>query len=180
MFGIEPKFLFSKRNDDETQILSYNLYREILGDSYAPFISSIMTCRRRTESVASAMVCFPQINFINNTEGSAQVIATDSAWRNWKTTLNTMMGMDTMQYYTGITSTDNYIIATYMGMPIIDSLTPGHGSHLHVFDWNGKFLLDVSVKEDLGQVAFDSSRKILYCIESTEGNIIRYDLSMYL
>ena len=51
-----------------------------------------------------------------------------------------------------------------------------HGSSIHVFDWDGKFMYDIKVAEDISDMAYDSSAELMYCMDA-ESRIIRYDLS---
>ena len=52
----------------------------------------------------------------------------------------------------------------------------GPGSSIHILDWNGDFLYDVRVDENIGDIAFDERTQRLYCIDRLEGGVVVYDL----
>ena len=53
---------------------------------------------------------------------------------------------------------------------------PGPGSSIHILDWNGDFLYDVRVDENIGDIAFDERTQRLYCIDRLGGGVVVYDL----
>ena len=48
--------------------------------------------------------------------------------------------------------------------------------HLHVFDWDGNFIYDISLSERLRAIALDESSKTLYGVDTFD-NIYKYDMS---
>ena len=58
----------------------------------------------------------------------------------------------------------------------MDWLTSAVLPHLHIFDWNGNFLYDVSLKENLNAIAFDESNGRLLGADKDD-DIFEYDLS---
>jgi len=49
--------------------------------------------------------------------------------------------------------------------------------HIHVFDWSGSFLYDITVRENVNAMAFDELGGMLYALDRTDNRIYRYDLS---
>ena len=50
------------------------------------------------------------------------------------------------------------------------------GTEIHVFDWTGRFVLNIIVAENIAEITFDEKNKYLYGIDSSNGDIVRYDL----
>ena len=102
-------------------------------------------------------------------------------YRKWKSVLETPKDMksimNSIEYYSTATFSSDYIIAVYPERTMADlAKSSGAAPHIHVFDWDGNFLYDFIVEENVSKIAFVSSQKLLYGLD-TEGRIIRYDLS---
>ena len=95
----------------------------------------------------------------------------------WKEFLNQNMSMNTTQYYVSASSCNDYIFAVYKKQPLDKIMTSKTQSYIHIFDWNGNFIYNVKVEENIGNVAFDDYGNYLYCIENSDGRIIRYDFN---
>ena len=126
--------------------------------------------------VAEAMVFFPQINIFDTKAGLARSFAMNKACRYWKTVVSGMPDMSTVEYYEGIAATEDYIFAACRGVPLGRLDESGPGSSIHILDWNGDFLYDVRVDENIGDIAFDERTQRLYCIDRLEGGVVVYDL----
>ena len=88
-----------------------------------------------------------------------------------------MSSPDTIQYYEGATSTPEYIFATYKDVPLSRLNERGQGTFVHVFDWEGNFIYNIEVSENIDNIAYDARTGHLYCHEKTEDRIVRYDMS---
>ena len=151
-------------------------YRNIDGKGNVTWFSSFFTANDAGK-LAEIMIFFPQINFCDIESGSMYSVAVNREYRRWKSFLGRLPDMDTVQYYDGITSTSDYIFAIYKGYSLSDIRTGScHGSSIHMFDWDGKFMYDIKVAEDISDMAYDSSAELMYCMDA-ESRIIRYDLS---
>lgn len=140
-------------------------------------LSSILVNNKSGGKVAEAMVLFPQINIIDTVSGQVHSIAVDKNYRKWKSVLDRMIDMSTIEYYVGATSTSDYIFAVYKCHPIGMLNDDTNGSSIHVFDWDGNFLYEIKVPESIGNITFDCRTKFLYCVAKPENRIVRYDLS---
>lgn len=156
---------------------TFNLYENIDGERYATHLSSILTNDGNKGKVAEFMVFFPQFNMIDTADGLVQSIAVDMNYRKWKTVLNSKLSPDTIQYYEGVTSTPEYIFATYKDVPLSKLNERGLGTYIHVFDWDGNFIYEISVEENIDNIAYDARTGYLYCHEKDEDRIVRYALS---
>lgn len=145
-------------------------------DRCVTHFASMFEDRGNVIDVVQVMIFFPQINIIDTESGTIRSIAVDRSYRKWKQVIGSMINMDMMNYYFGVTSTSEYIIASYRHLPLKSMSESGHGTSFHVFDWEGNFLIDIKVSEDIGNITYDSRRNLLYCLD-VSGRVIRYDLS---
>lgn len=130
---------------------------------------------------AMVMLSIPQINFLDIETGEIFSSAVNGKYRKWKSVLETPQDMksimNSIEYYSNATFSSDYIIAVYPEKTMADlAKSSGAAPHIHVFDWDGNFLYDFIVEENISKIAFVSSQKLLYGLD-TEGRVIRYDLS---
>ena len=154
-------------------------YEGIDGNRCLTYFSSLFVNNGASGEVAEVMMFFPQINIIDTKSGELFSMAVDNSYRKWKQVLASIITMDTKEYYSGATATSEYIIAAYRHLPLKSMSESGHGTSIHVFDWDGNFLFDIKVSEDIGNITYDCIHKSLYCMDM-DGGIIRYDLSAIL
>lgn len=154
-------------------------YEGIDGNRCLTYFSSLFVNNGASGEVAEVMMFFPQINIIDTKSGELFSMAVDNSYRKWKQVLASIITMDTKEYYSGATATSEYIIAAYRHLPLKSMSESGHGTSIHVFDWDGNFLFDIKVSEDVGNITYDCIHKYLYCLDM-DGGIIRYDLSEIL
>ena len=174
------EFIFKAIKRDGTISQTFDLYKQARGEQYLTHLSSIMTNDGCSGNVAEFMLLFPQFNIMDTESGQVRSFAVDAAYRKWKTVLNKRIWKDNIEYYTGLTSTQDYIFATYKGVPISSTNAKDQGTSIHIFDWNGHFLYDINVTENIDNMAFDNHTGYLYCHERIEDRIVRYDLSYLL
>lgn len=155
----------------------FDLYKGHNEERYVTHLSSMLLHNENTGQVAEVMVFFPQINFISTADGQAYSVAVSKDYRNWRSVMNRMLGPETMEYYVGATSTADYIFAAYKACALGQD-NGSNGTHIHIFDWNGNFLYDISVAENIDNLAYDSMNGFLYCKVRGDGVIVRYDLKM--
>lgn len=51
----------------------------------------------------------------------------------------------------------------------------GSPTSIHVFNWDGDFLYDIGLEEDIDNIAYDSRSGHLYGFDKTSGRVVRYD-----
>lgn len=157
-------------------VRKYTPFGGIDGERCMTYFASQFVERGNKRDVAEIMIFFPQINIIDTESGTIRSIAVDRSYRKWKQVIGSMINMDMLSYYFGATATSEYIIASYRHLPLKSMNESGHGTSFHVFDWEGNFLVDIKVSEDIGNITYDSRRNLLYCLD-VAGRVIRYDLS---
>lgn len=160
-----------------TQKHTFHPYRGLNADRYIPKFSSILTGNEAQGKLAYAMLCFPQIAIIDYKSKEIHSSAVDPSYKNWESILKSQFSPESMQYYRTLTSSDKYIIALYDGCSLSDTASPSHIPTIHIFDWEGRFLYELRVRENIGAMSLDSCSSYLYCIDNSSGQIIRYDLS---
>lgn len=174
------EFVFQALGSDGDIFCTFHPYRDIDGERCMTHLSSILTNNRVTGKVAEAMVFLPQLNMFDPGTGQMRSVAVDTGYRKWKALLGKMIDKDTREYYAGIDSSPDYIFAAYKGLPLKKIGEPGIGTSIHVFDWDGNFIYDIKVAEDIGDMAFDSRTKSLYCVDVPDCRIVCYRLDALL
>lgn len=167
---------FSTLNSEDVIINTFNYSDELNDERFMPYLSNILVSNIASGKVAQFMLFLPQMNLYDTKQGLLNSFAVNKAYKNWKLLINKMIGRETRQYYIAATPTQDYIISVYKNVTLEDLCKNKQGSFLHIFDWNGNFLYEIKLKEDISKITFDEKNKDLYCIEKTEGRIIRYNL----
>ena len=162
-----------QRVDNGTVSRSLNLY-EGFGWQCATQLSAVLVGDGAKGKMAEVMVLLPQINIIDTKSGEIRPIAVDKAYKNWESIIHERLSLDSVEYYTSATSSDKYIFAVYKALPAGER-SDLHNLSIHVFDWDGNFLYDCRVKENIGNITFDGAGNYLYCVEKPEGRVVRYD-----
>ncbi|MCM1199098.1 MAG: BF3164 family lipoprotein [Clostridium sp.] len=166
-------FQIDDRNGKATHI--FDLYVGHNDRRHITHLSRRLLYNPDTEQIAEAMVFFPQINFFNIDGSCAHSTAVNKEYRKWKSVMNCRPDK-AKEYYVHATSTQDYIFATYKGRLWFNQDSHVQDTHIHIFDWSGKFVYDISTNEDIDFIAFDSIGKYLYARDKTEDRIVRYDL----
>lgn len=175
------EMVFHTISPDGTVRKTFNMYKGLDSSRYATYLSSILANNGKTGVVAEVMIFFPQINLVDTRSGQVRTIAVSKSYRKWESVMNGMFNMDTEQYYVCASSTSEYIFAVYKGVPLRQlNSEDGHGTSIHVFDWEGNFLYDVKLTENIGNIAMDSRTGYLYCTVMPDNRIVRYNLGELL
>lgn len=170
----EREFVFNTIHEDGSIINTFEPYSGIDAINNSTYLSSCLLCNNTSSYVANVMLFSPQIDFIDLKSGKTYSMAVDPDYKKWTILMNKPISMKTMQYYSSATSTPDLIFATYKGRTLEEI---NQSTSIHVFDWKGKLLYDLKVKENISELAFDSKSKQLYCIDMTLDRVIRYNLS---
>lgn len=121
-----------------------------------------------------AMCMLPQVNILDITTGEKSTVAISKDYKNWHKILNDSND-ERRIYYTAITQSDKNIIALCMDSSFEEWIKGTKAPHLHIFDWEGNFLNDVTIQENLKTISFDDSTQILYGVD-TNDSVFKYDL----
>lgn len=76
--------------------------------------------------------------------------------------------------YLSIAYTDEFIYCLYAGNRSGETCA----NRIIVFDWNGKFINELSLDRAVCKICIDPKRKILYCYENKENGIFSADLNL--
>lgn len=159
---------------------TFELNKSIDKENFVTYLSSVMAGNLNNGKVVDAMIFFPQINIFDAENGTLKSVAVDKAYSTWKSVISRAIGTVTKQYYVGAATSQDYIFAAYKDVTLEELMKRVQGTSVHVFDWEGNFLYDIKVEEDIEDMTFDSRTGYLYCIEKSERKIVRYDLSVIL
>ena len=176
----DNEFVFNLIENNGAISQTFSLFKQADGKQYVTHLSNILANDGCSGKVAGFMLLFPQFCIMDTESGQVLSFAVDPAYKKWESILYKRIWKDNIDYYTGVTSTQDYIFATYKGVPISSTYDKDQGTSIHIFDWNGHFLYDIDVTENIDNMAFDNRTGYLYCHERIEDRIVRYDLSFLL
>lgn len=166
--------------DKEGETLrTFELFKSINASLHSTYLSQYMIYNRYLNKVAVPMIFFPQITILDIENEDYFSIAVDKEYRNWEAVISRRLDMNTIQYYTGLSASPDYLFAVYRKVPL-GMLSKSLGSSVHVFNWDGSLKYDIRVKENISQIAYDDFNNYLYCIDKVEGRIVRYNLETLL
>lgn len=151
------------------------VYEKISGTRYIDKLSSSDAVCPGSSKVVMAMCMFPQINFLDMENGEKKSVAVKSGIKHWSKTLQEE-NAEAFIYYMSLCRSKDRIIALYYGVPLIEMATEKCIPHIHVFNWDGDFLYDISISENLRSITYDNEGKVLYGLDNSD-NIYRYDIS---
>ena len=154
------------------------LFESVSATRNLPLLGSTAVFNRNDGRIAVLMACLPQVIIMDAGMGEVGGIAVDKAYKDWKKIMNMTgykTGAEPVRYYRDAVSGDGFIIGLYKGYRDRGKEHPG--THIHIFDWNGDFLYDLTVKENIGAVTYDKTTGYLYGLDKTNGEIYRYNLS---
>ena len=154
---------------------SFNLFRSVSAENCLSQISHCTVVNQRAGLAALLMLGLPQMNILDLESGEVRSFAVDREYRRWRDIIDRYDG-DSGLYYNYATATEEVILATYAGKSVME-FANDRNVHIHVFDWSGSFLYDITVRENVNAMAFDELGGMLYALDRTDNRIYRYDLS---
>ena len=172
----DEKMVFNTLDIDGECTCSIDVFRNINYYDNATTMSHMLCATSNSDVVAEVLLFFPYINFIDSRTGQVRSYSTHRDYRKWRAVLNKPINMNSIQYYAGLTSSKDYVFATYWGIPLGSIINNDWSSTIHVFDNLGHFVYAIHTSEKVGHITIDSEAKYLYGIDLTEDKIIRYDL----
>ena len=158
------------------RIKKLSLYPNVSGEQYFDRLSSACALNQKNSKLAMAMCSSPQVNFMDLENGDRITCAISDEYKKWRDMLNAS-DENRRLYYMSSAQSSEYFMSLYVGgVSIMDWIKGGDAPHLHIFDWDGNLLFDISLKESLKSITFDGSSKVLYGVDAND-NIYRYDMS---
>ena len=173
--GDEDRMLYEVVTADNEVRRSFNLYRSVSAENCLSQISHCTVVNQRAGLAALLMLGLPQMNILDLESGEVRSFAVDREYRRWRDIIERYDG-DSGLYYNYATATEDVILATYAGKSVME-FANDRNVHIHVFDWSGSFLYDITVRENVNAMAFDELGGMLYALDRTDNRIYRYDLS---
>lgn len=158
------------------RIKKLSLYPNVSGEQYFDRLSSACALNQKNSKLAMAMCSSPQVNFMDLENGDKITCAISDEYKKWRDMLNAS-DENRRFYYMSSAQSSEYFMSLYVGgVSLMDWIKGGDAPHLHIFDWDGNLLFDISLKESLKSIIFDGSSKVLYGVDAND-NIYRYDMS---
>lgn len=158
------------------RIKKLSLYPNVSGEQYFDRLSSACALNQKNSKLAIAMYSSPQVNFVDLEKGDKITCAISDEYKKWRDMLNAS-DENRRLYYMSSAQSSEYFMSLYVGgVSLMDWIKGGDAPHLHIFDWDGNLLFDISLKESLKSITFDGSSKVLYGVDAND-NIYRYDMS---
>ena len=158
------------------RIKKLSLYPNVSGEQYFDRLSSACALNQKNSKLAMAMCSSPQVNFIDLENGDKITCAISDEYKKWRDMLNASDENHRL-YYMSSAQSSEYFMSLYVGgVSLMDWIKGGDAPHLHIFDWDGNLLFDISLKESLKSITFDGSSKVLYGVDAND-NIYRYYMS---
>lgn len=163
--------------DASGRVLSkFNLQKELSTENAVTLTSSVLTAPGEDGKLAMAMLFFPQIAIFDTQEGECYSVATAKEYTSWESP--SPLDFNTVQHYMNICSSKDFIFASYLGLPLSRLISGDCRTGIHVFDWDGDFLLDIKLEENISSMAFDSVNNMLYALDASTGRPVRYNLEL--
>jgi hypothetical protein len=161
-------------------IKSFRPFQGISAEKSAMQLSSILASNEESGKIAQIMMFLPQVIFYDIGDNSIKSSAIDKDYRNWESKMDQMPDMNTVQYFCCASSSSEFLITAFSGCSLKNIIEANYSSTINIFNWEGDYLYEFKVNEAVGNMAFDENRKLLYCIDKSNGNILRYDLSEFI
>ena len=176
---IENNRICSHLIDTEgNKLKSVILYEDVPAMQNVSMLCCYNTINPEDGRIAMLMLSLPQVNILDFRTNEIKSVAVDKTYRRWRDIVY-VKGPESITnsiaYYRGAISTPEYIIGLYKCQLRIN---PAEADvHLHVFDWDGDFLYDLTVEEPLDWITYDKRTGYLYGLDKSAAEIYRYDLS---
>lgn len=180
----DDNFLCNIINRNADKLRTFRLYPEnIPAEQHIAQFGNCVALNQERGIASLVMIGIPQINYLDLENGTVFSVAVDRQYKNWEQILSSATDMhkymESTQYYNDAASAQDCIFALYTNRKIEDIMRRTHDMpvHVHIFDWDGNFLYDLTVRENISRIDYDSRRKYLYGLDVNYGKIYRYDLS---
>ena len=172
----EDDYVCEILDENGKQIKEFSLYPHVSGMQYFSELSSSFVVNQKQKKLAIAMCRVPQVNILNLDSGDKVTTAVSPEYMEWNKLINEDM-TKSRDYYSSSTQSSKYFMALYRGgLTTKEQMDGTKNLHLHVFDWDGNFIYDISLSERLRAIALDESSKTLYGVDTFD-NIYKYDMS---
>ena len=160
---------------DGKELKTFDILHDISADVFLPQLSECVVLNHEEGLAALLMLGLPQMNILDLETGDVKSYAVSPEYVHWRDIIS-RYDMNSMIYYNAAISSDEFIMALYIGESIADSVDMDC-SHLHVYDWSGRFLYDITLSEVIDAISFDEKTEMLYALDRNANRIYRYDLS---
>ena len=154
---------------------TFDILHDVSADDFLPQLSECIVLNQEEGLAAMLMLGLPQMNILNLNTGEVESYAVSPEFVHWRDIIS-RYDMNSIVYYNTAISSGEHIMALYIGESIADSVDMDC-SHLHIYDWSGRFLYDITLSEVIDAISFDEKTEMLYALDRNANRIYRYDLS---
>lgn len=164
----DNKMLGDVVDESAGTIYSYDLYdKDVNVSNYMHRLNCCIVLNPDKNIVAWGMLGLPIINFLEFHSGEMKSVAVDRCYKNWKAEMAEQDPRRWKRYYYDAAAGVDKIFLIY------------EKNHIHVFGWNGNFIYDIVVQEQLRSIDYCQKEQCLYGI-SDDNKIYRYNFSSLL
>ena len=154
---------------------TFDILHDVSADDFLPQLSECIVLNQEEGLAAMLMLGLPQMNILDLNTGEVESYAVSPEFVHWRDIIS-RYDMNSIVYYNTAISSGEHIMALYIGESIADSVDMDC-SHLHIYDWSGRFLYDITLSEVIDAISFDGNTELLYALDRNANRIYRYDLS---
>lgn len=177
---VDDDRMVCRLTDMEGNILKdFDIYGDLPALSCATSLSHCLVVNQEKGVAASMMISIPQINILDFGSGGISSYASEEGFRDWRKIIRPIdpdTVADMKVYHLNADGSDDYIFALYAGVASAE-LDGREATHLHIYDWSGHFLYDITLSEVIDAISFDTKSEMLYGLDRNANRIYRYDLS---
>ena len=119
-----------------------------------------------------AMRWFPQLNIVDIASGKVHSYRMKNADGSSSFEISKT---DPIHHYHEVVANEKYIFALWGGAT--KKTFKGNCHEIHIFDWEGRFLKRIYLKEPANSIWFDDSTQMLYAYSMENESLLRYDLT---
>jgi hypothetical protein len=154
--------------------VNYEAKQKLLPEIHYPLFFNNLAISRKHNRLVSVMNCFDRLD-IYNWEGTLLKSVVGSEDADHLQLLQLEEQYFTM-YYTNVYATDNKIYAIYYDQPNKEYGKKMIKTHIHIFDWEGNGLYDITVDEYLFTISVDEEDGWIYGVDFYNEKNMRYPL----
>lgn len=177
--NIELDRVVSHLFDSEGDVAgTYSIYSDyVSAGRYISQLGHSVVLNPSRDKVAMFMLGLPQVGIMDLNTGEVASSAVDKEYKNWRKIISEY-NTDSVIYYSDAEDAGDVILAVYRGISVAETYTPSATAHIHVFDWDGRFLYDFSLNENIRSIVYDRIHQYIYAMDAVNETIYRYDVSI--
>ena len=134
------------------------------------YLSDCYALSQDGDKLVFSMTFLPQVNYISLSENTKLTVSTNKRI-GWSDIIQKDPGRGLKLYHPRI--------IPYEDKFVVLSFDEHENTHFHIFDSIGSFIADVKTSENLRDIAFDSTSRLIYGVD-VNSNIYTYDINEFI